>query len=865
MDSLAKYILTLPQTEQTVSDLFTIAVETNDIELNRIVRREASKIKTLPAFDIVRKTYILGGRHSFDDYMIACEWNREPQARFWLPRRAVLEGKHKIASQIQQFMDDPETFYLGFALPPGCGKALSDDTPILTRNGWRNHGDLVVGDEVIGMDGEFKKVTHVFPKCQLNRRVHFANHTYIDCHEDHEWYVYTFNGGKHKVCETKQLEKFKLNNGKEGRGKTNYYQIPPHEIIVGEEKELYVDPYVLGVWLGDGTTTAPSVNCDKADLAMIEELRKHYPDGHEREHKITHVATNYFIGLGQDLRKYGLCRKHEKIEKFIPDEYLTASISQRLELLAGLIDTDGCASFKRYEFTTADESLKDSFVKLLATFGLRACVTRKEPKMSSSGIQGRRAYYVIAFTPNMHIPCRLERKRMDYVSNPRRIAVTCIEEIEPKQGNCIEVEGGLYLAGEALMPTHNSTMIKFLLAYIGGKYPHSANMYSSYSDGMTKMMFDSLKSIMTDDTEYCHNLIFPNNGTLDLSAEYKTLSYRKKGDFPTIGLTSIGGSVTGRTRANKFLITDDLVKDGEMARSPERLGKLWNDYNDTLTTRMIGDNVKQIMLGTRWSVHDPQGKMQSKHGDNPRYHFIAIPVCDEDGHSNFEYEHPDNYTDKKIADLKENLDPVSWSCLYMQRGIEREGLAMPTDDLQYYDGVLPDGEPDAVKFVTDVAWGSGDSLSMPIAYIYGDEVFIHDVLFDKGDKTKTKPRVVGKINAHKCNGGRFEANNGGDEYADDIKRILRETHGYHCNITHKKAPTNMGKMQRIEQFLPDIKSFYYISPKFQSEEYRRFMEEATSFSFTSKNPHDDAIDSLAMLADYLFHGNKMVSAIKRPF
>lgn len=89
-----------------------------------------------------------------------------------------------------------------------------------------------------------------------------------------------------------------------------------------------------------------------------------------------------------------------------------------------------------------------------------------------------------------------------------------------------------------------------------------------------------------------------------------------------------------------------------MARSPERLGKLWDDYRSTLTTRTIGDNVKQIMLGTRWSVHDPLGKMFAEHEDDPRYRFIAIPVMDEDGESNFEYEHPDRYTKEKIAEMK---------------------------------------------------------------------------------------------------------------------------------------------------------------------------------------------------------------------
>ena len=532
MDALARRIMNMTQTEETLSDLFSIVVETEDMELNRWVRKEASQIKTIKAFDLVRKTYILGGRYSFDDYMIACEWNREPQARFYLPRRAVLEGKHKIVSQIQEFIDDPEALYLGFSLPPGTGK---------------------------------------------------------------------------------------------------------------------------------------------------------------------------------------------------------------------------------------------------------------------------------------------------------------------------------------------TTLIKFLLAYIAGKYPKSMNMYCSYSDGMVKMMLDSEKAILTDTMEYCHNEIFPDNGTPDISAEYKTVSYRRKGDFPTLGLASIGGSVTGRTRANKFLITDDLVKDGEMARSPERLEKLYHDYKDTLTTRMIGDEVKEIQLGTIWSIHDPISRKKAEHEGDPRYRFIAIPVKDENGHSNFYYDHPDRYSDERIAELEKNLDPVSFSCLYMQRGIEREGLALPADELQYYNGVLPDGEPDNVLFVCDVAWGGGDSTSMPILYKYGDAGFIDDVLFDTGAKDVTKPRVVGKILQHKCKMGRFEANNGGDEYADSISKMLKEEHGYSCNITHKKAPTTQGKSARIEQYAPDIKKYYFRDRSCRSQEYNKFMDEMTGFSFTSKNLHDDAADSMAMLADYDGRGVKCVSATKRPF
>ena len=447
---------------------------------------------------------------------------------------------------------------------------------------------------------------------------------------------------------------------------------------------------------------------------------------------------------------------------------------------------------------------------------------------------------------------------------PRRKVLEGKHKIATQLEEFIEDDKALYLGFSMPPGTGKSTLIKFLLAYICGKFPQSANMYVSYSDALTKMVYDSIQAILTDTFEYDHNIVFPNNGKPDMSAEYKTISFRKRGDFPTVGLISLGGSVTGRTRANKFLITDDLVKNKEEARSPERLNKLFEDYNATLTTRTIGDNVKQIQLGTIWSVHDPISKMKAKYGDDPRYKFIAIPIWDEERHSNFCYEHPDRYTDERIMNLEESLDPVDFSCLYMQRGMSKDGMAFASDTLRYYNGVLPDGEPDNIAFVTDIAWGGGDSLSMPIAYVYGEDVYIHDVVFDNRDKFATKPRVVAKILQHKCKMGRMEANNGGDEYCDDIGKMLKE-HNYSINLSHKKAPSNMSKLTRIEQHAPNVRNFYFRDRANRDKEYQKFMDEVTSFSFTTKNLHDDAPDSLAMLVDYLFTGVKSVKTARRPF
>ncbi len=448
---------------------------------------------------------------------------------------------------------------------------------------------------------------------------------------------------------------------------------------------------------------------------------------------------------------------------------------------------------------------------------------------------------------------------------PRRKVLEGKHGIATRIQNFLDDPDALFLGFSQPPGTGKTTIIKFLLTYIIGQDPKSANMYISYSDGMTKMLLDSVKSMLTDTSEYCFHEIFPGLGEPSTSAEYKTISYRRAGDFPTLGLVSLSGSVTGRTRANKYLVTDDLVKNKEEARSPERLEKLFSDYTATLTTRMIGDNVKQIMLGTRWSSYDPLGRMEDAHGDDPRYTFIAIPVWDENEMSNFEYEHPDRYTTEKIRDIKNTIDSADFECLFMQHGIEKEGLAFPSDSLRYYNGVLPDGEPDNIVFANDVAWGGGDSLSMPIAYVYGEDVYIHDWLFDKRDKSITKPRVVGKILANKVKMGRTEANNGGDEFSDDVHRILKEEHGYSINMSHQKAPTNMSKLTRIEQHAPTIRNFYFRSDKCRDDDYRKAMSELTSFSFTIKNKHDDAADSMAMLVDYLAHGIKIVTVAKRPF
>ena len=104
----------------------------------------------------------------------------------------------------------------------------------------------------------------------------------------------------------------------------------------------------------------------------------------------------------------------------------------------------------------------------------------------------------------------------------------------------------------------------------------------------------------------------------------------------------------------------------------------------------------------------------------------------------------------------------------------REGLLFPADELRYFNGVLPDGEPDRIVAVVDTAWGGGDSLSMPVAYVYGEDVYIQDVVFNSGDKTVTRPLVIGTLKKHHPHMVRWESNNGGDEYGGIVDEKLRD-------------------------------------------------------------------------------------------
>ena len=410
-----------------------------------------------------------------------------------------------------------------------------------------------------------------------------------------------------------------------------------------------------------------------------------------------------------------------------------------------------------------------------------------------------------------------------------------------------------------------STLCIMFMTWIMGKNPDIANVMSGHSDKLTDGFYREILSILNDDETYLWKEVFPEVKIVDNSAKNESIDLGRKKRFPTITCRSIGGTLTGAVEIGEggVLYSDDLVEDLEESLNPERLQAKYDAYLNQLKDRKK-DNALELMVGTRWNVLDPMGRIHDQYENDPRYRFRVISALDENDESNFDYDHGVGFSTEYYHDMRNSIDDATWWAKYMGQPYVREGLLFPQAELNYFNGVLPEGTPDRIMAVIDVAWGGGDSLSMPIGYLYGTDCYIPDVVFNKGDKTITRPLVVGKLKRHLPHQVQVEANNGGAEYCEDIEEMLL-SENVHINLSYRKAPNTMSKLARIIQVAPEIKRFYFLDNSHADKEYKSFMREVTSFVMTGKNKHDDAPDSLAMLVNLIYNSYGEVKIFQRPY
>jgi hypothetical protein len=419
-----------------------------------------------------------------------------------------------------------------------------------------------------------------------------------------------------------------------------------------------------------------------------------------------------------------------------------------------------------------------------------------------------------------------------------------------------------------------STVCIFFLAWIALKRPNSHSAMGGHSGILAKGFYKELLNLITTPEytfkelfDYVHPEYADKPFPTDKSSDEFTITLGSPDRFATITCRGIDGTWTGAVDVSKdgYLYVDDLVRDREHSLSPQRMDNTFQEYLNKMVDRK-NDGARELMVGTLWNVLDPLQRISVQYENNPEYVFRRIPALDENDESNFDYE-INGFSTEYYRQMRERLANAEWMAKYQQSPYVREGLLFPENELQFSDGIIPDGTW-IVTALCDPAFGGADSLSMPVKLKHkesGLQVII-DWVFKQGTQNITVPLVVDAIIRNVITELRIEKNSGGGLFADNVKKELERRNCHHCRIILFNASNRMDKMERIKAYSDYVKDNYkflidtrYLPTKEIDDlngvkrfrrgmMYQNAMNEMHMITAEGKNLHDDSADSITNMA-----------------
>lgn len=404
---------------------------------------------------------------------------------------------------------------------------------------------------------------------------------------------------------------------------------------------------------------------------------------------------------------------------------------------------------------------------------------------------------------------------------------------------------------------------------LSGKFPDRSTLMEGTGDDLVKSFYNGCLEYLTVPNEYLFYDVFPDARLIQTNADSKTINLKSKSRFPTIMCRSIDARQVGLSEATNVLYLDDCVEGREEAKNRQRLDDKWEVISGDIMGRAI-EGTPMVFTGTRYSLYDPIGRVQ-EHAQREGWAWRAIEIPALDlvtDESNYEYEREGKkvFTTAYFREQRELLSAEQFESEFQQQPFEAKGLLFNKDELNYFFELPKDRDPDTIIAVGDTAESGSDSTSMPVAKIYGNAVYIVDVVFDDSPAEVTKPECAKCLIENKVASAVFESNNAGQYYARDVDQIIRER-GYSVGIRTKRTISN--KQTRIEFASDNIKkNFYFKHPSTykRGSQYWNFMKEVTTYTRSGKVPHDDAPDSLSLLENEIrmLSGGK-VEVFKRPY
>lgn len=417
--------------------------------------------------------------------------------------------------------------------------------------------------------------------------------------------------------------------------------------------------------------------------------------------------------------------------------------------------------------------------------------------------------------------------------------------------------------------TGKTTVGTWFVLFRAGQSPNGRSFCSGAGDMLVRSFYTGMLEVLQQTDKYAYYEIFPDAKLVSTNADDKTLNLKEKKRFATVTCRPIDGQVTGSTEATPdgLIYLDDCVKNEEEAVNRDRLDFLWTKVTGDLLGRRL-EGCPIVAQGTRYSLYDPIGRLQEVAPEMGwRTKILEIPALNDQDESNFEIELDGKkmFTSAYYQHERGLVTEMQWESQFQQRPFEAKGRLFPEDQLNRF-FQLPEGKPDAVVAACDTAEKGSDSVAMPIAYIYGDDVYIQDCVFNNGTPEHTKPECAMKLVKHKVGMAQFESNSAGEYYARDVENLMKQQGGK-TSIRLKRNQTK--KVTRIEVESDYIlKHFFFLDKSLYKpgSEYWAMIRELCTYTRSGKVPHDDAPDACAALSEMIrTMGTGKVAVFARPF
>lgn len=669
-----------------------------------------------------------------------------------------------IAESVVRKVEKNQQVRLLLSVPPQFGKGYPVDFPILTTNGWKKHGDLKVGDYVYNDKGQAVRVLgNQKPYMHECLKITFSTCEQHIITREHLWKVL--------FCyETRRNNGSKRVHGRERREEIVETQeimrrlqkcnrnpsILINKPLQNDYRDLLISPYVLGLWLGDGLKSTNEIVVSDKDMAdevigigndeLINVIKK---KGNKNVSYLKLGSTKEILRKGD--YKWDFTKRLNDLgvrnHKHIPTEYLLASEEQRWELLRGLMDTDGTISKtgSTCEYCGINEELCIGVLTLCRSLGIKATLRIGKAKLNGKVISNK---YRVCFTPSKgQTIFKIARKqeRVDNKLTENRIDkdeyfITKIEEVENQLVSCISVDGGMYLAGKGLIPTHNSmTITESLPSWFLMRNPDLSCILTAYNADIAEKFGDRNRQKIKDFGKDLFGLEISD------SQDNKTL-FQIKNHLGQCLSAGILGALTSNPSA--LTIIDDPFKNGLEASNVDLRNKVYEVYRDSILTRTRAMGGAIIVIHTRWHEDDLIGRLLQEDG----WTYVNIPCVWESGVDKLlhrkvgevlcpELGHTVEWAEK----IKKAQGSKNWNALYQGKPFIEGGNIVQRNTLKWYNDKSKPNAFEEITMSCDLSFGGmktdNDPSCITIWGRNGGDHYLLEVINKRMTFTQTLERI----------------------------------------------------------------------------------------------------------------------------